>query len=273
MKEKKYGRCKLTKNNGKFVDSHIIPQGFIHKVQKEEPFMQPMGKGRAKKNWTGWYDSTIVIREGEDYLSNLDSWAISVLREKKLVWSGWNTNKTLQSSDHKLFSKEQGIREIENIDTQKLRLFFLSILWRAAVSSLSEFKEIHLSARDIEQLRTMIISGESAPSQFFPIHLIQLHTYGDTHLMAPTKSITMLPQNEKSKIKLETYRFSINGLIVHIENSAINNFSQYLGNLVVGSTTKLLLTTQDYNSSREKEIADKIMTEHVNEYCKFKLRK
>lgn len=265
---KKYGVCKLTQVEGKFVKSHIIPQAFIQKLMKDEPFIQSMGKGRVKKNWTGWYDSELVTREGEDILAELDSWAVNILRKNKLVWSGWGESSTLVSDDHKLISDKNGYRIIKNIDTQKLRLFFLSILWRAAESTLSEFENIQLPSNDLELLRNMIVSGTAIPEQFYPMSLIQFYTGKDTSLMNPIREKYKTPEGYTD---WETLRFSLNGLIIHIEDSASENRSgKSLGNLIVGSNENLFLMTQDFNESRQKEQIEKAAQEHLEGYIKHR---
>lgn len=265
---KNYGICKLTNIEGKFVKSHIIPQGLIQKIRKNEPFLQPMEKGRAKKNWTGWYDTKLVTREGEDILAELDSWAVNILRKNKLVWSSWGSSNTLDAADHQLIGEKNGLRIIKNINNQKLRLFFLSILWRAAESTLPEFTDIQLPSSDLKVLRNMLISGNAKPEQFYPIHIIQFYTGKDTYLITPIREKYNTPVGG---VEWETFRFSFNGLVIHIENSPSKNYSgKNLGKLIVGSDEDLCLITQDFNYSREQDLSKELLQEHVENYIKYR---
>lgn len=80
--------CQLTGLKGKFVKAHIIPKGLMPKIRKDEPFIQLLENGRRRKLHHGLYDSKIVTRQGEDFLAELDSWAIDELRTNKLEWMG-----------------------------------------------------------------------------------------------------------------------------------------------------------------------------------------
>jgi hypothetical protein len=53
---------------------------------------------RAKKRWSSWYDPELVTAVGEKYLTDLDTWAIKVLRKHKLVWSGWSGKNSLEEN-------------------------------------------------------------------------------------------------------------------------------------------------------------------------------
>jgi hypothetical protein len=64
----------------------------------------------------------------------------------------------------------------EGVDCVRLRLFFLSLLWRAAATSLFEFNSVSMSANELTQLREMVLHGEVKPYHFYPVTLAQLST-------------------------------------------------------------------------------------------------
>ena len=87
---------------------------------------------------SSWYDTALVTSPGEEILRGLDDWAIRELRQHKLIWSSWGTDIELNTADHvqlPLDAMGWGCREIEVSEPARLRLFFLSLLWRAAASS------------------------------------------------------------------------------------------------------------------------------------------
>ena len=127
-------------------DSHIIPEALTRPSVRGSPLLQYGDGAHPTRRWSSWYDPQLVTAEGEKYLSDLDTWAIAQLREHKLVWSGWGTETDL-GMHHTPINNIFGIRKIEGIDTKRLRLFFLSLLWRAAASSRYEFKEISVTPK------------------------------------------------------------------------------------------------------------------------------
>lgn len=82
--------CKLTGKTGNYVKSHIIPKALTRPRVPGSKFLQldPLYDGtRYIRRSDSWYDKGTVTREGEDYLSDLDSFAIDQLRLHGLVWS------------------------------------------------------------------------------------------------------------------------------------------------------------------------------------------
>lgn len=197
------GLCLLTGKKGKFVKSHIIPKSLTRPSKAGNKFLQPaVGSkaGRLMKRADSWYDKSIVIREGEDYLSEIDSFAIDELRAQGLLWSSEKLRKPATGSTNE-------ITIVNFNEPLRIRKFFLSLLWRAAVSSLPEFVDVTLSKEQIEILRKIIIGEMEDKLSVFPIILIQLTGVGPTHNFVPIK----LTFNG-----WEVYRFYMNGLIAHI---------------------------------------------------------
>lgn len=248
------GICKLTGATGPFVASHIIPEALTRPSVRGSPLIQ-YGDGKPPiRRWTSWYDSELVTAEGERYLSDLDSWAISTLRKHRLVWSGWGNGKTV-AADHTTFFHSLGVRALENLDTKRLRLFFHSLLWRAAASTREEFKEIEVSLDDLELLRLEILGQADSPLSFFPVQLTQLSTKGVVHNHAPIPDVKYLPHPyvpNGAPIALPTYRFYMDGLIAHIHLATPIGYSvEALGDLLLGVSSSVLLSTVSFEDSAQ----------------------
>ncbi len=116
------------------------------------PIAQIIGdKAKPSRRWDSWYDKTIVTRAGEDILEEYDVWGIETLRRHHLVWSSWGPFAKLPPpyQDFGPF----GMRVFHDIDRGRWRLFFASLLWRAAAISLKEFADVVLPTDDMEQRR------------------------------------------------------------------------------------------------------------------------
>src|SRR5690242_3439170 len=138
------GICKLTRTRGKFVKAHIIPEAFSRRASANYPMTQSGQGTRPKRRWTSWYDPQLVTAAGERILADYDDWAIRELRRTRLVSSGWGPMTVLSVPDYDTVpGTTWGIRKVQ-IDGKRLRLFYLSVLWRAAMCELSEFNEIKL---------------------------------------------------------------------------------------------------------------------------------
>lgn len=58
----------------------------------------------------------------------------------RLIWSGWGKDEMMLVPG----TNGIGFRKVEGIDTTQLRLFLLSILWRATMSKMHEFSAIRM---------------------------------------------------------------------------------------------------------------------------------
>lgn len=186
FKEPKSGICKLTGREGRFVKSHLISEALTETYWRGQPLTQMGQHGRPIKRWTSWYDPALVTAHGEAILTRYDTWAIEFFRQQKMIWSSWGDMEELDTKDH-IWSacSTRGLRQIQNVDSKMLRLFFLSLLWRAAATSLFKFEAVDLPAIDIEHLRTMLVDETDTPQEFYPISLVQLSTRNMPHNMAP----------------------------------------------------------------------------------------
>lgn len=247
------GKCKLTGVTGKFVKAHIIPEALTRPAVKGAPLIQSGQGSRPIRRWTSWYDDEIVIREGEDILAKYDAAAIKELRRLKLVWSSWGPMTSLTVADHTpIPTTTYGIRKISGADTKNLRLFFLSMLWRAGVSHRDEFKEIVLTDGEISSLRRMAQEGEEGSPHYFPIMLTQLSTMGEVHNQAPIFQEKSVPEmGEFRGAKVPMFRFYVEGLIAHIHRTSGEEDSP--GALALGAGDDLMVSTVTFENSWQRE--------------------
>lgn len=230
------------------MDSHILPKA-LTRADGLGPGLMQFGEGKVERRSSSWYDNALVTEEGESILAAYDNWAIRMLRKHKLVWSGWGPMTALQ---------DVGLRSIQfdNIqESQRFRLFLLSLLWRAAATKRPEFAEIELSSRDLERLRKMILSGDTKPFGFYPASLTQLSTIGVRHNLTPIAQTKKIPAVGGLQSREEPiFRFYFDGLIVHFSRLPMskNDFKE-LGNLLVGQDKSLIITVIPYEESAQDQ--------------------
>ena len=214
------------------------------------------------RRWTSWYDPRLVTEEGEKILADLDTWAIEQLRRHRLVWSGWHGH-SLKEDEETVGVDGLGIRRVRGIEPGRLRLFFLSLLWRAAATDLEEFAEVELSPEDLEQLRQMILTSDPSPLSFYPCQLAQLSTKGLVHNRPPHRDLKMLPTEPlglpvRPLIELPTFRFYFDGLIAHMHPvMPLDCPASSLGPLIVGAESSLVLPIIRFeNSTQRSDLID-----------------
>jgi hypothetical protein len=204
---------------GKFVKSHLIPLAFSA-PSNGRYFIDGAPGGRPTRRPTSWYDRELVTRSGEDILADLDSFAVTELRKARLVWSGWGKETFITDNIIQYPDSEQLVRLVPNLDVLKLRVFFLSLLWRAAASDMPQFANIELQECELEQLRLMVLNQNPDPLSFFPVHLTQIVTRGARHNLGPLKMTTPIDAGAgNGPLMLNSYRFYFDGLIANIHTN------------------------------------------------------
>jgi hypothetical protein len=261
--------CKLTGTTGVYVKSHLIPKAVTRPEAPGLPLIQGGSGRRAVRRWDSWYDKGLVTKEGEAILSDLDDWAIRHLRAERLIWSGWGPMTALGSFHNRIPGTPWGVRKVKVDDPKKLRLFFLSLLWRAAASQLHEFSEIDLPASDLDKLAKMIVRQDPDPIDFYPATLTQLSTLGMIHNMAPIAQVKLVPElsdfpDESSGREIPIFRFYFDGLIAHVHRHASDDgHTKRLGDFFVGADRKLTVSTVSYEHSFERENLSYVIAETV----------
>lgn len=259
---KQRGKCRLTGEVGQFVKAHIIPFALTKPEASGAPLVQVGEHVAPTRRWSSWYDQALVTRAGEDILSEYDNFAISELRKHKLVWSGWGPMTSLTVADHEVLpSGHHGIRHIKGCDTKRLRLFFLSILWRMAESSLAEFSNVTVGQTHLDLLRRMVRDADPYPMEVFPMVLVQISSVGLVHnhtALLEDKFLDFASDHPTKRVPI--YRIYMDGLVAHIHRpDADPSLAKSMGPLGLGSSDDLVLTTVSYERSYQQEIIGEIL--------------
>ena len=206
------GKCKLCLSEDVYLltKSHIIPR-FLFEDMKDEfnsiheitPSKYVKGRNQhIKRPKDAFYESNILcqncdgrtLKKYEDYI--------------KLMF-----HKTKKPVDRPMPIKTWIIRDgakahkIKNIDYKMYKLGFLSILWRASISSLKVFKQVNLGEKHSEIIREMLLTGKPKDIHHYPF-LLALFSRS-----AKNSSGIASPELVKMN-KYHNYRFIINGIDV-----------------------------------------------------------
>lgn len=246
------GNCKLTGASGSFVKSHIIPRALTPPRTGGEAFAQIGQRQRPSRRFDSWYDLALVTQTGEDIITDYDTHAIRELRRLKLVWQSWGPMLALSTSDCNMFSgTPHGIRRVSFNNSAKMRLFFLSLLWRAAATERSEFSEITLRSSDMRRLRCAVRDGRTdLPDNFFPITLTQISTRGLSHNHGPISQIKLpVTVGRFKSAALPIFRFYFDGLAIHIHAKADSEAVDGLRPMLVGLNNETTVPTVTWEAS------------------------
>jgi hypothetical protein len=204
------GQCKLCNETKKLIKkSHIIPDFFykelglyndkhqIHKLEANE-FIKSK---KFKLTPTGDYEGGILCRECDNELiGKLEDYG------RRVLFGNLRSNQAIKINKYIKFNGFE-FSICENVDYTKFKLFLLSILFRACISSRDIFREADILQRDLEAIKKMLINNNPGKVNEYPIVIL-------SYLNDKTMPIDLIFQPIKSVTPEETLiTFFIGGLV------------------------------------------------------------
>lgn len=258
-KPKASGVCKLTGSAGQFVKAHIIPLALTRLSTDGQKWIEgglerdgtPL---RVLRRPNSWYDDRLVTAAGERLLANIDDQAIRELRALQLVWSGWEGAERLESEDL-VVENGQSFRPLRLPNTDILRLFFLSIVWRAAASTLAECRWVGLNLEELDDLRQRVVANDPGPAIDYPIQLFQLITRGPPHNRTPLLETQIVPRRDGTGVlSVDCVRIYLDGLVAYVYLPRRNDAttSGYFG-FCLGVQEVALVIAYEFEKSRTRD--------------------
>jgi hypothetical protein len=172
-------KCRMCGENRKLIDAHIIPRSFYEPL-KENGQIPRIITDKAgvypKRSQTGAYDKEIVCGSCEQIFS---------------PWDGYGYTFLFQDLDdaNYIWDRQRALAyNFGKCDVEKLKLFFLSVLWRASVSKQDIFRDVQLGPFE-EKLRGLLWRGDSVDNSEFAIALSKFDAPANkTGILAPDRT-------------------------------------------------------------------------------------
>lgn len=249
------GICKLTNANGNFVKSHIIPRAYTN-LNLDQNMRIELGQlgDRPRIRHDSWYDSKLVTLEGEKILADYDEAFALQAKKFGLCWRHHPIkNYASRSQTESIF--DTSLYTFDELDSHALRIFFLSLLWRSANTTLPGFKEIRLDVVSHMKLKR-IVSGAVLPhSTDFPITLVVHNTKGQPQNLSPIRDKLVVPQLANGlKSELKIFRFFVDGLVAHIGRKSMDaKLRQCWRGRVLGVDNPTVVIGRPYEGSWQEQ--------------------
>ena len=169
----KIGICKLCRQEKELLkSSHIIPNFMYnhiydknHKLIFTDPQAFAKGTAIVKRPSSGAWESNILCRDCDGrIIQNYENYG------KQVLFSKENVPKINLSCKNYVSIDGQEYDIYYDLDYKKFKLFLLTILWRASISSLPYFNEINLGFHD-EIIRKMILNDDPKRDENYPIFM------------------------------------------------------------------------------------------------------
>jgi len=153
--------CQLCNQEKKLINAHIIPRSFFSDLTEEgrAPIVIDDKAGSyPKRTPIGIYDSEILCEDCERLFS---------------IWDDYGRQFLSQDIDEDKYVLSNGERLACNFgayDYARLKMFFLSVLWRASVSKNKFFYQVQLGPYQ-ERLKEIVLSGDPGGRDDFAVAL------------------------------------------------------------------------------------------------------
>jgi len=135
---------------------------------------------------------------------------------------------------------------IDNLDYSKLKLFFLSMLWRMSISSRTEFENVNIGDNE-ETIRKMIVKEEPGKSSEYPVNAIIPLFNGKPEEAWSTTALV-------SESRPPVYAIVIGGILYYISTARQNNsflaepFMSLIPELLLNESGRWVIPLADLNS-------------------------
>lgn len=190
--------CRFCGQERKLVEAHIIPEGFFRRLRdnQDPPRLLTNKEGEyPKKAPIGVYDPSILCGECEPSFGDWDNYAQQFLGEEP-------------GGGQPIYDGNQLVAyKVLEYDYVNLKLFFISLLWRASVSSHPFYKKVKLGPYE-EESKQLIEQRNPGIENDFSVTLAKFdHPLGSS----------ILDPHPDRWDNVNYYRFYLGGYVAYIK--------------------------------------------------------
>lgn len=230
--------CKFCGEDLKLIKSHIVPEAFFRRMKGDRESLKLIAQGQhPKKSQTGVYDETILCAKCDNYFGEFDNYAQKLL------------NENLKGLDPLIMNGKIIGYETNEFRYDLLKLFFISLIWRASISNHPFFKRINLGPFEPIAKYMLQSSDPGAPDDFGVVLAHFDHQLG---------SAILDPHPEKFKPGINYNRFYLSRFIAYIKTdkrSASGSFKE----LQMHPLSSLKIISRDLAKSNELPLLYKMV--------------
>lgn len=236
-------KCQLCSKKEKLCYSHIIPEFFYKPLytDKHKFLAIPSNKERNIPKLQKGFREYLLCRKCEDQINKYETYSKSFLSS---IFSSKGSPFAYKRIKDIAHPSSEALM-YDNIDYKKFKLFLLSILWRASISSLPEFQFVDLGPHN-EKIRDMIFNENPGAQTDYPCII---------YFMEGTKNLTrsIHPSLHQKIEGHNCFRFLITNFlfIYYVSSHRKPEDVRHFAIKENGTLGILLLSSNDYKSLPE----------------------
>lgn len=251
--------CRLTGVKGPAVRSHVLPIGLTIKNRGDMLFDLTRERP-ARRRQGGWYDDRLVTAEGEAILAKWDNVAISAFRKNGMLFSVRRDDGVeLMGADYSVPAPQiEGVFRAPIENSMSIKLFGISMLWRAAASQRSEYDLVQLPAEVLDELRAFVVEERVPKYWEFPVVLGVFNNRYEFTDIAP-HTITMRG--------VRFVRWCLDGVIMYVATRRRTTGGSRWRGLAVGhNASELMGLIMQYENGSQQRHTDEAFEDQLRRF-------
>lgn len=210
------------------ADAHILPRAIFSMFEGQGKIVSD-GRHPAKKSRTGVYDPGILCVDCERHLMKPEDYAIKALVGKRGNWQS------------KYFFDEYWGPELVDVDYEKMKLFFLALLWKANETDRELFQFVDIGPHR-DRLSSMIRDEDPGSVDEFSV---MAHCFDDAN---PRDIPIPYVQADRFHGGIRGYKFVFSGYMFFIKVSSVKIDKRYRRFMLNPDHGMLFKSCSYYNS-------------------------
>ena len=236
--------CKGCHQDKKLIKAHIIPESFFigHRVAEKSPLlMTDLAGVHPKKSPIGIYDKEILCSDCEKRFQDVDDYGQTLLLKHE--------------SSHIELKKSNSVLgyQVNGVDYQRLKLFFISVLWRASISKHKFYSKIKLGSYE-SKAKEIIWSGNMGAINLFSFFIAKFND--------PDIGRVILDPHRERLDGVNYCRFYMYGYIIYIKVDKRITPEKYR-KFELNSNGVLYMVSRDIFKSQELGIMQSIVNKKI----------
>lgn len=231
-------KCHLCLKDRKLIKSHIIPESFFLPLRsgKRVPVIHSNTPGvYPKRSPIGIYDKSILCSKCDSLIGEWDNYAQQLLL------------KDFAEDLAVLYGTKKVAYKIDSFNYHKLKLFFVSILWRASISNHYFYKRVKLGSYQ-SIARKMIMENDPGSAELFSVVIAKFSNPKVTSILDP----------HPDRIDgIKSYRFYMTGFVVHIKVDK-RNYPALWKKFYIREGHPLWIILKDLHNSKDGQMMKQI---------------
>ncbi len=234
------GVCRFCGQSKKLIKAHVVPEKFFSLDVQNPLLMIAADKPYETRCPIGIYDENILCADCDNKLGVYDEEA------QKLFLTNIGIYK----------HKDKDLHEIppSAYNYEKLRLFFISLIWRASISSMNAFRNVSLGQK-FEKMALDILKDPALDREdLFSVLIFKLKENPDI----PLEKVYIEPWSFRCE-GARMYSFVFAGYNIHIKVDK-RKLNQPIADFFLKSNSNLFILSQ--NSEQALSLMARITTQH-----------